>query len=194
MRSDADAIDARVVKALAHPTRSRILTVLRDRELVSPVELSVELGIPLGTVGYHVRRLEALGFIELAKRTQRRGAIEHHYRVRAVLDLPLPAPALSGTGRGAQARREAHEAQEALVAGGFDAIAARADWRVVTLDARGCARLRTALAGWLATIERIEHASARRLAAPGGRGKAAHTCVAVLMTFPVADDDASRVS
>src|SRR5215218_4084436 len=83
---DADPVDARVVKALAHPTRVRILNVLRDRELASPVELSSELGVALGTIGYHVRRLESLGFIELAKRTQRRGAVEHHYRARRVLD------------------------------------------------------------------------------------------------------------
>ncbi len=85
---DADVIDTRVVKALAHPTRVRILGVLRERELISPVELSHELGVPLGTVGYHVRRLEQLGFLELATRTQRRGAVEHHYRARAALDLP----------------------------------------------------------------------------------------------------------
>jgi DNA-binding transcriptional ArsR family regulator len=79
---DAEPVDTRVVKALGHPTRVRILNVLRDRELASPVELSGELGVALGTVGYHVRRLEELGFIELARRTQRRGAVEHHYRAR----------------------------------------------------------------------------------------------------------------
>ncbi len=83
-----DAVDARVVKALSHPTRVRILELLQERELASPVELAGELGIPLGTVSYHVRRLEQLGFIELATRTQRRGAIEHHYRARAALDTP----------------------------------------------------------------------------------------------------------
>ena len=58
---DVDAVDARVVKALGHPTRVRILNILRDRELASPVELSNELGVALGTIGYHVRRLLADG-------------------------------------------------------------------------------------------------------------------------------------
>ena len=34
-------------------------------------------------MSYHVRRLHALGFLELVKRTPRRGAIEHHYRAKA---------------------------------------------------------------------------------------------------------------
>src|SRR6476659_1189723 len=41
---EADPVDARVVKALGHPTRVGILNVLRDRELASPIELSTELG------------------------------------------------------------------------------------------------------------------------------------------------------
>ncbi len=36
----SDAIDARVVKALSHPTRRRILDLLQERELASPVELA----------------------------------------------------------------------------------------------------------------------------------------------------------
>ncbi len=88
LQEPPDAVDARVVKALSHPTRVRILELLQERELASPVELAGQLGIPLGTVSYHVRRLEQLGFIELATRTQRRGAIEHHYRARAALDMP----------------------------------------------------------------------------------------------------------
>jgi len=184
---DVDAVDSRVVKALGHPTRVRILNVLRDRELASPVELSNELGVALGTVGYHVRRLEALGFIELAKRTQRRGAVEHHYRARAVLD---EAPAERGrapdSGAGAQATALASEAQTALALGGFDGVAARADRLVVAVDARGEAALARALPRWQATIERIGAASAKRLAR--ARAPVPHECVAVVMRFDVAGE------
>ncbi|HEV7773412.1 MAG TPA: helix-turn-helix domain-containing protein [Conexibacter sp.] len=179
---DADPVDTRVVKALGHPTRVRILNVLRDRELASPVELSAELDIPLGTVGYHVRRLEALGFIELARRTQRRGAVEHHYRARQVLDAgdgPTEVPPRPATGRGAEAVAVTHAAQAALARGGFDAILAHADRHVLALDARGRAELERVLTRWQATVERIARASATRIARAGQ--PPAHTCAAVVM-------------
>jgi len=183
---DADPVDTRVVKALGHPTRVRILNILRDRELASPVEISQELGVPLGTVGYHVRRLEALGFIELAKRTQRRGAVEHHYRARQVLDERVAQPAAataerSSTERGAEAVLCARAAQAALGRGGFDAGPAQADRRVLRLDAQGRAELEGALAGWQATLERIADDSARRIGRAGE--PPAHACIAVLMCF-----------
>jgi DNA-binding transcriptional ArsR family regulator len=189
---DTSTIDARVVKALGHPTRVRILGVLRSRELVSPVELAGELGVPLGTVGYHVRRLEALGFIELAKRTQRRGAVEHHYRVRPALDQPLkatPPPKERNGARkhpGTAAAAVVQEAREAVPRGGFDAVAARCDRRTVALDARGRTELTSALEEWLAAIERIEQDSAKRLAADGADASP-HACTAVLMLFDAAD-------
>ena len=178
---DADPVDARVVKALGHPTRVRILNVLRDRELASPVELSAELGVALGTVGYHVRRLEALGFIELARRTQRRGAVEHHYRARQVLDeadagvAAHPAAGLAG-----EAIVAARAGQAALVCGGFDAVAAHADLHALALDARGREELKGALADWDATVERIARASASRIA---GGEQPDHRCAAVVMCF-----------
>lgn len=183
---DADPVDIRVVKALGHPTRVRILNVLRDRELASPVELSAELGVPLGTIGYHVRRLELLGFIELARRTQRRGAIEHHYRARELLDDAAAVdvakqPARPARGRGAEAVAVARAAQAALARGGFDADFAHTDRRSLTLDRRGEAALQRALVQWDRTIERIARASERRLARAGE--PAAHRCVAVVMFF-----------
>jgi DNA-binding transcriptional ArsR family regulator len=181
---DADPVDTRVVKALGHPTRVRILNVLRDRELASPVELSAELEIPLGTVGYHVRRLEALGFIELARRTQRRGAVEHHYRARQVLDDDVDADGASASppaGRGAEAVAVARAAQAALARGGFDAVLAHADRHMLALDARGHADLERVLTRWQATVERIARASATRIARAGQ--PPAHRCAAIVMCF-----------
>jgi len=182
---EADPVDARVVKALGHPTRVRILEILRDRELASPVELSSELRIALGTIGYHVRRLEQLGFIELARRTQRRGAIEHHYRARPVLDddveRKVAVPLASRSGRDADAVAIARAAQAALASGGFDAVLAHADWRLLTLDPQGTAELELALARWEQTIERIARASGKRIARVGE--PAAHRCCAVVMRF-----------
>lgn len=197
VRLAAEDVDTRVVKALGHPTRVRILSVLRERELASPVELSHELGIALGTIGYHVRKLETLGFIELAKRTQRRGAVEHHYRARDLLDELAPAEQSAAgdpSGRGGEATAVAAAAQAALASGGFDAVEARADRRVVALDARGEADLRTALARWQGAIEKIARASSRRLARARG-ADGGHRCVLAMMRFDVeaaAGDDADR--
>ncbi len=190
---ETSSIDARVVKALSHPTRVHILGLLRERELVSPVQLANELGLALGTVGYHVRRLEQLGFIELAKQTQKRGAVEHHYRVRTMLDPPQPSDApkrrtKSRTQqRGAEACVIVRDAQAVVAAGGFDAVAARGDVCVVTLDASGRVELLAGLDALTAAIERIERSSKKRLAAAGAAA-APHICTAVSMLFEVDED------
>lgn len=185
--SGPEELDARVVKALGHPTRVRILRAMRHRKLASPVELSHELDMPLGAVGYHVRRLEALGFIELARRTQRRGAIEHHYRVRDVLAGVDPGTSRTPDGsRGREATAIARLARAALARGGFDAVEAYAERRVLLLDARGGEQLGDALASWQETVERIGRASAARLARAGG-AVAPHRCVAAIMRFDAPD-------
>lgn len=81
------AVDERLVKALTHPLRWRILEVL-NRGVSSPREIAAELDAKLGDVGYHVRRLHELGVIELVRTEQRRGAIKHFYKAnsRAMLD------------------------------------------------------------------------------------------------------------
>ena len=74
-------ITPEIAQALSHPTRARVLTALRERPR-SPKELAEEFAEPLGTVSYHVRTLHGMGLIKLVKKTPRRGAIEHHYRVK----------------------------------------------------------------------------------------------------------------
>jgi len=71
-----------IVKALAHPLRVRILTIL-EQQTASPNQLANELGVPLGNVSYHVRMLAKLGLIKLVSKRQRRGAIEHFYKAEA---------------------------------------------------------------------------------------------------------------
>jgi DNA-binding transcriptional ArsR family regulator len=182
MRTSDGDVDVRVVKALAHPTRVRILALLGARELVSPVELSAELDVPLGTVGYHVRRLEQLGFLELAKRTKRRGATEHHYRAREALDLPTAsADEAAASGReGAGAVQAVEEAQRALADGGFEVTEALATSRFVTLDRDGRASLGAAVEDWQRTLARIARDSDRRQDQAPAR---AHACTAVVLVF-----------
>ncbi|HEX8207065.1 MAG TPA: winged helix-turn-helix domain-containing protein [Solirubrobacteraceae bacterium] len=77
-----DIDDPRLVKALAHPIRMKILNILDDR-IATPKELAEILGLPLENVSYHVRTLKDFGFIKLEKTRQVRGAVEHHYKVAA---------------------------------------------------------------------------------------------------------------
>jgi DNA-binding transcriptional ArsR family regulator len=77
-----DIDDPRLVKALAHPIRMKILNIL-DERVATPKELAAVLGLPLENVSYHVRTLKDFGFIKLEKTRQVRGAVEHHYKIAA---------------------------------------------------------------------------------------------------------------
>jgi len=74
------SIDQRLAKALSSPLRARALTLIGEG-VASPKAIADELGLDVRGVAYHVRVLCKLGCIELAETKQRRGAIEHIYRV-----------------------------------------------------------------------------------------------------------------
>jgi DNA-binding transcriptional ArsR family regulator len=78
-KQPAGLVDPRLAKALSHPMRARILTILNER-VASPNEIAEMIDERLPNVSYHVRALLELGCIELVSTAQRRGAIEHYYR------------------------------------------------------------------------------------------------------------------
>jgi DNA-binding transcriptional ArsR family regulator len=78
-KPEPGAIDHDLVKAMAHPLRYQLLLALNGRT-ASPNELSKEVGASVGTVSYHIRLLEQMGFAELVDEKMRRGAVEHFYR------------------------------------------------------------------------------------------------------------------
>ncbi|HTT95880.1 MAG TPA: winged helix-turn-helix domain-containing protein [Solirubrobacterales bacterium] len=80
-RSRPNRIDQRLVRALGHPLRVKILEVVQVRN-ASPSELTELLAAPLGNVAYHVRVLEKCGCIEQVATARRRGAVEHYFRAR----------------------------------------------------------------------------------------------------------------
>ena len=65
-------------QALLHPMRLELLR--RTREPRSASELALELDLPRQRVNYHVRALEAAGFLELASERKRRNLTERLYR------------------------------------------------------------------------------------------------------------------
>ena len=60
----AGLVDPRLAKALSHPMRARILTILNER-VASPNEIAEMIDERLPNVSYHVRALLELGCIEL---------------------------------------------------------------------------------------------------------------------------------
>lgn len=68
-------------RALAHPVRVEILRSLLEREPGTPSGFAASLEIPLGVASHHVRRLRDLRLIRITRRTHRRGAVQHHYRL-----------------------------------------------------------------------------------------------------------------
>lgn len=73
--------DQRVMKALSHPLRFRILVVL-NQKVASPSEIAAELEEPLGNVAYHTKILADNGAIEQVRTAPVRGALEHFYRAQ----------------------------------------------------------------------------------------------------------------
>jgi DNA-binding transcriptional ArsR family regulator len=82
----AIAQNVKLTKALTHPLRIQIMELFEREPAAgkkqvewSPSKVAEELKAPLGNVSYHMRILGDLGFIRVARRQPRRGAIEHHY-------------------------------------------------------------------------------------------------------------------
>lgn len=74
--------DPRLVKALAHPLRIRIMSAL-ERRSATPKQIAEALDVPLENLSYHVRALRDFGFIKLEEQRMVRGAVEHRYSLAA---------------------------------------------------------------------------------------------------------------
>jgi len=193
LRPDKDVTDARLVKALAHPLRVRILGVL-DERMASPSELAEDLDAPLGNVSYHVRILASLGLIRLVKETPRRGSVEHHYEA-------VPRPLISDEAWsmvpetvkramvGAALEQAGQSVAAAASAGGFDrteALLQRTSW---PLDEEGWRVLSEAARVFFEQAEGIAREAQERLG--GGEGDSG---TLLLMLFADPSDTGSEAS
>ena len=159
--------DPRYLKALAHPTRIRVLAMLRERR-ASPVELSDRLGESLGTVAYHVRTLKNLGLIKLVATRQRRGATEHIYEA---VEHPRFSDgawdAVSPVGKqrllSAMLQQAGEYAAGSAAAGGFDRSDAAIARASLKLDEKGWTQLAKAAKKWLAEVDKIEQGALERM-------------------------------
>jgi DNA-binding transcriptional ArsR family regulator len=73
----ATVSDPRIASLLLHPLRSRLLALARDP--MSSSDLARRVGLPRQRVNYHVRALEAAGFLKPAGRQRKRNMIEQRY-------------------------------------------------------------------------------------------------------------------
>jgi DNA-binding transcriptional ArsR family regulator len=171
----AGVVDRRLAKALSHPLRAHVLTILNER-VASPNQIANELEEPLGNVSYHVKTLAEMGCIELVNTEPRRGAIEHFYRavVRPFFSdkdwKRLPPSARQGISD-ATLQLVWEDTAEALNAGTFDRRTDRHLSRSrLVLDERGWKQVNKLLLDTMNRVAAIEAESAKRLAGDGDGG------------------------
>ena len=180
-----DELDPRIVRALSHPIRHRVLVALNER-VASPKELAAELGEPLGNVSYHTRVLAQLGCIELVSTTQRRGALEHHYRavMRPYFDDAAWARIPTSTRRAlfdSELDRLWNDVAEAAKAGGFDHPRAHVSWTALELDEQGFAEVAELLASVVERALEIQaEAAGRRIDHGDGAGPEIRSEIGIL--------------
>jgi DNA-binding transcriptional ArsR family regulator len=189
MKGISDIGDPRLVKALAHPLRVRILGILESR-VASPSEISDEIGVPLGNVAYHVRMLADFGLVKLVRRTPRRGAVEHHYRavgrLRITDQVWAQVPDVVKEAMvGATLQQIADYVNAAASKGGFDTGDAHATRTPMVLDAAGFKELSREVMRLYDRARDIQAESAERLKSADHDGELAAGLV--LMLFEGAD-------
>ena len=73
------SLEVSALRALAHPVRLRILSLLTGTEL-SAAEIARELGITHANASYHLRQLAAAGEVVVAGEERIRGGVAKRYR------------------------------------------------------------------------------------------------------------------
>jgi DNA-binding transcriptional ArsR family regulator len=187
-KQPAGLVDPRLAKALSHPMRTRILTILNER-VASPNEIAEMIDERLPNVSYHVRALLELECIELVSTAQRRGAIEHYYRaVTRPFFSDRDWKRIPRSGR--QAVTDVvlqliwQDISEAIKKGTFEKRTDRHLSRApLTLDEQGWGEVRDLLRNTLAQAESIAGKSAKRLAKSEDEGIPTRV---VLMEFEAA--------
>jgi DNA-binding transcriptional ArsR family regulator len=113
------------LRALADDLRSRIVARLRERAR-STQELAVELGIPKGTVGHHLKVLERAGLIRVVRTRQVRALTEKYYgRTARLFVFKAEDPADVRALGAAALRRAAEEVERAPEGANFALVRAR---------------------------------------------------------------------
>jgi DNA-binding transcriptional ArsR family regulator len=189
-------LDPALVKAIGHPLRLRLLTLLNER-VASPSELAEELGEPLGNVSYHMRRLAEVKCIELVKTTPVRGALEHHYRavarpVFSDADWAQLPQSIRKSLADAVLAEIAVEMAGAAEEGGFNRDEMHVSRTPIVLDRQGWSELNEVLQGVVLQALEIQAQSAERLQESGAENSEAAELVLMLFEPPTGEGKANR--
>ncbi len=177
------AAQMRMLKALAHPTRSDLLGILSGRN-ISPAEFARERNEPVSNVAYHFRALEKWGCIKVAGTRPARGSTEHFYRRAdtAFIDddywLQMPDEARRVAAAGFL-KDVVGRLSHAIQAG---TLTAREDvhitWSPLTLDEQGWSDVVEILNTAFDDVAEAEVRAEERLAESGEEGLAATVAIA----------------
>lgn len=185
MTKTKTGVDQRLVRAIGHPLRLRLLTIFNER-VASPSDLAAELGEPIGNVSYHTRILARLGCVELVRTKQVRGAVEHYYRavVRPVFSdedwAELPQ-SIRKSLAGAVLTEIADDMSASAAEGGFDRDEVHLSRTTLTLDEQGWQELNETLQELGERALEIQTQSAERLHSDGASDS--DSAVLALMLF-----------
>jgi DNA-binding transcriptional ArsR family regulator len=183
-----DVDDPRIVRALSHPLRVRIMGVLEQRT-ASPKELAEALGVKLENLAYHVRTLRDFGLIELERSEQVRGAIAHHYKALARPRVTARAweqlPEISKRAMiGAALEQIGALVSGAALEGGFARPESHVSRRPLLLDETGFEEASRIVTEALDELSEVERRAKRRI--ERGATEIPTTAVALLFDTPQA--------
>jgi len=168
-RAELEPIDERLMKALSHPLRVQILTLVNERPW-SPNEMHKELDEGLSQVSYHVKVLKDFEMVELVATEPRRGAVEHFYKAvervivpeKMAADLPRSSRLMLLDRVIRDSERDIHEA---LKTGTFyQRKDLHADWVPMDLDDLACQALHKRADKFLEDALKIAGEAAGRIA------------------------------
>jgi DNA-binding transcriptional ArsR family regulator len=196
MAKTKTGVDQKLVRAIGHPLRLRLLTIFNER-VASPSDLAAELGEPIGNVSYHTRILARLGCVELVRTKQVRGAVEHYYRavVRPVFtdedwaELPM---SIRKSLAGAVLAEIADDISAAAGQGGFDRDEVHLSRTPLTLDRKGWQDLNELLQGIYERALEIQAESASRLHSDGAEASDAALMALLLFEPPTGEAQATK--
>lgn len=168
-RADLEPVDQRLIKALSHPLRVQILTLINERPW-SPTELSKELDEGLSQVAYHVKVLKDQECIRVVKTAPRRGAVEHWYE--PITRIIVPEGMAAELPKSARLelldrviRDSEKDIHESLAAGTFyQRNDLHASWTPMDLDDLGCKDLHARADEFLEDALKVAGDSASRIA------------------------------
>jgi DNA-binding transcriptional ArsR family regulator len=172
-RSSLGPPDVRVIKAIGHPLRWRMLEALNEGE-ASPAQLARRFGEPVNLVAYHMGILAKAGGVEMVRTEPRRGSTEHYYRAtmrpyfadREWARLPTET---RRTLMAVEAKRIVNDIRSAAAGTGFDHPKAHVSWSPLELDREGYDEVATLLGSVLEQLHDIQARAAGRQADKGGK-------------------------